>query len=62
MLTGEDEGEVTDFPTASASPHTGTVGTRLIYSVSFVRLDLGCQFERSSGSDISRQLADQWFD
>lgn len=61
MLTGEDEGAASNFPTASQSC-VGTRGTCLIYSGSFVGLDLECQLERSNSSDISSQLADQWFD
>lgn len=58
MLTGEDEGERYDFPTVSL-PQLGAPGTCLIYSGSFVGLDLECQPELPYSLDISSQLADQ---
>lgn len=61
MLTGEDEEECYDFPTVS-QPRLGTLGTCLIYSGSFVGLDLECQLEQPNSLDISSQLADQWSD
>ena len=58
MLRG---GECSDFPTVS-QPQLRTLGTCLIYSGSFVGLDLECQLERPYSLDISSQLADQWSD
>ncbi len=48
-----------DFPTVS-QPWLATLGTCLIYSGSFVGLDLECQLEQPYSLDISSQLAEQW--
>lgn len=53
-----EESECYDFPTVS-QPWLATLGTCLIYSGSFVGLDLECQLEQPYSLDISSQLAEQ---
>lgn len=55
------ESECYDFPTVS-QPRFATLGTCLIYSGSFVELDLECQPEQPYSFDISGQLDEQWPD